>query len=108
MHKWDKRGETIAGVLLNVGAVTIDGKKVPRMLLQFGSRRIQSLMPYDLAQKVTRALIGCQLRIKYLGDDENVRGGPNNTPMKIFSVLSKGTPSENIHGVAITDEDIPF
>jgi len=105
MHKWDKPGEMIAGILMAIRRITIEGKPVPRLTLQLGSRTINTLAPYNLLEQV-RPLVGCELRIKYLGEDDNVRGGPNNTPMKRFSVQSRGTP--NAHGVAITDEDIPF
>ena len=107
MHKWDKPGEVIMGTLVAIRKIAIEGKPVPRLTLQLGARTINTLAPYHLLE-LTRGLVGCDVRIKYLGEDENVRGGPNNTPMKRFSVQSKGTPSGNIHGVAITDEDIPF
>lgn len=110
--KWDKPGETIAGVLMAVATVTLSGKKVPQFLLALGEKQLKFLGTYDICQKLTRSHVGCQIRIKYLGEDENIRGGPNNQPMKVFSVQIKGTPtpprSGEMQGGPITDEDIPF
>jgi hypothetical protein len=109
--KWDKPGETIAGVLLTVGTVQIEGKAVQQYTFAFGEKTFKCLATYDLRQKITAAHRGCQIRIKYLGEDANIRGGPNNSPMKVFSVQFRGTvsaPQANAHGVVVTDEDIPF
>lgn len=108
--KWEKQGETIAGVLMSITSIVLSGKKVPQFMLALGEKQFKFLGTFDLCQKLSRRHIGCQIRVKYLGEDENIKGGPNNQPMKVFSVQFKGTPStpENIHGVAITDEDIPF
>lgn len=108
--KWDKPGEQIAGVLLAITVIKIEGKPVPQLTYALGERVIKCLAPYDLRQKINRGHIGCAMRVKYLGEDENIRGGPQNSPMKIFSVQFKGTVNAepNIHGQVITDEDIPF
>lgn len=104
--KWEKPGETICGILIAVGLVEIEGKKVVQYTLSLGEKTLKCLATYDLRQKITTAHRGCQIRIKYLGEDENIRGGPTNSPMKVFSVQFKGTA--NIHGVQVTDEDVPF
>jgi hypothetical protein len=106
--KWDKPGEMIAGVLQSITAVVVGGKRVPQYLLALGEKQFKLLGTYDICQKLTRAHVGCQVRIKYLGEDENIRGGPNNQPMKVFSIQIKGTPTREIPGGPITDEDIPF
>lgn len=107
--KWEKPGETIAGILLAIAPVKIEGKPVLQYTLQIGEKTLKCLATFDLRQKITPAHRGCQMRIKYLGEDENIRGGPNNSPMKVFSVQFRGTANaENIHGQNITDEDIPF
>jgi hypothetical protein len=107
--KWEKSGEQVAGVLLAITSIVLSGKKVPQYLLALGDKQFKFLGTFDLTQKLTRAHLGCQVRVKYLGTDDNIKGGPQNQPMKVFSVQFKGTPSqENIHGQAITDEDIPF
>lgn len=109
--KWEKVGETIAGVLVSASTVQIDGKGVLQYTFQLGEKSLKCLATYDLRQKITSAHRGCQMRIKYLGEDDNIRGGPNKTPMKVFSVQFKGTaqPAEpNAHGVTVTDDDIPF
>lgn len=106
--QWDKPGETIAGVLLSVGEIAIKGKRVTQYTLQFGDKRFKFLGTFDLLQKLTRQHTGCKVRIKYLGEDENIRGGANNTPMKVFSVQIQGTPSNGANSGPITDDDIPF
>lgn len=108
--KWEKPGEQLAGILTAVNAIVLSGKRVPQYLLTLGEKQFKFLGTFDITQKLTRAHIGCQVRITYLGEDENIRGGPNQSPMKVFSVHIKGTPTPpgNIHGVPITDEDIPF
>lgn len=106
--KWEKPGIMFAGVLTSVVVVDVKGKRVPEYTLTLGTQRFRFLGTYDIVQKLTPAHKGCQVRIKYLGEDETVTGGPNNQPMKRFSILTKGSPTTNDHGVAITDEDIPF
>lgn len=109
--KWEKPGENVAGVLMALTSIVLSGKKVPQYLVALGEKQFKFLGTYDLTQKLNRSHIGCQIRVKYLGTDENIKGGPQNTPMKVFSVQFKGTPTPtvaNIHGQEITDEDIPF
>ena len=107
--KWDQQGESIAGVLTSITSIDVKGKRVPKYLLTLGEKQFKFLGTFDICQKLTRAHIGCQVRIKYLGEDENIKGGPNNQPMKVFSIQIKGTPTPaNLHGVNVTDEDIPF
>jgi len=106
--KWDKPGQQIAGVLLSVGRVKIENKSVEQFTFTLGEKTFKCLATYDLRQKITAAHVGCQFRIKYLGEDENIKGGPNNQPMKMFSVHFKGTPSAPVTGGPITDDDIPF
>jgi hypothetical protein len=108
--KWEKPGENVAGVLIAITAITLSGKRVPQYQLVLGEKQFKFLGTFDLTQKLTRAHIGCQVRVKYLGTDDNIKGGPSNTPMKVFSVQFKGSVSTepNAHGVVVTDEDIPF
>lgn len=106
--KWDKPGEQIAGVLTRIESIPINGKRVPEYTLQFGDTRLKFLGTFDIVQQLGPEYRGCAVRIKYLGEDESVRGGPNNSPMKRFSIQVKGTPTQNVHGVDVTDEDVPF
>jgi len=109
LHKWDKPGEMLAGILVSASHVEIEGKKVLQYVLQLGEKSFKCLATYDLRQKLTAAHRGLAVRIKYLGEDQNIRGGPNNQAMKIFSVQVKGTPkSPERDSGPITDDDIPF
>src|SRR5271154_5683592 len=109
LHKWDKPGEMIFGKLLSFDRILIDNKPVIQLMLRIGKdRRLKTLAPYDLTQKITRAHIGMLLRIKYLGEDEKVK--KNGNAMKVFDVQVKADPdagSDRDSG-PITDEDIPF
>ena len=108
--KWEKPGENVAGVLIAISSIMLSGKRVPQYLLVLGDKQFKFLGTFDLTQKLTRAHLGCQVRVTYLGTDDNIKGGPTNQPMKVFSVQFKGTPSTepNAHGVVVTDDDIPF
>jgi hypothetical protein len=106
--KWEKVGETIMGVFVAAASVQIDGKAVLQYTFQLGEKTLKCLATYDLRQKITNALRGCQMRVTYLGEDENIKGGPNNQPMKVFSVQYRGTVTTAPQGGPITDEDIPF
>jgi hypothetical protein len=104
--KWDKPGETVSGVLQRIDLITLDGKRVQQFLIALGDRQFKFLGTYDISQKLNSSHLGCALRIKYLGTDDNIRGGPNGVPMKVFSILFKAPPRPE--GGPISDEDIPF
>lgn len=108
LYKWEKPGQELIGVLTAIEQVTIEGKRVTQFTLEEAGQRFKLLAVYDLMQKITRTYVGCRLHIRYLGEDESVKGGANGTPMKRFSVLFKGTPSSANPDRPITDEDIPF
>ena len=107
LYSFEKVGSEIAGVLIDVSAVEVQHKKVVQYVLSFGDRTLKLLGTYDLVQKITRAHIGCQVRIKYRGTDPTI--SKNGNAMKIFHVQIKGTPSTQPRDSSpITDEDIPF
>jgi len=106
--KWEKPGTTFAGVLTGYQHVSVNGKRVPEYVLSLGTQKFRFLGTYDIIQQLGPECRGCQVRIKYLGEDESVRGGPSNTAMKRFSIQIKGTPSNGHSDVPISDADIPF
>jgi hypothetical protein len=108
--KWEKPGERLAGVLIQIAKVNIDNRPVIQYTLALGERRFKFLGSFDLTQKITQGMIGCQMRTQYLGQDRSITGGPNNTPMKVFSVQVKGSVDNTkvTEQHPITDEDIPF
>lgn len=122
LQKWERPGETVFGKLLGISMVTLDGKRVPQYLLASNSSHtIKMLGTYDLTQKLTRRHIGMLVRIKYRGQDESIKGGPNNTPMKVFDVHTRPDPDAPTPAPdttpsgppdrdtgPITDDDIPF
>jgi len=106
--QWDKPGTIFAGVLSQVRTVEIHGKRVPEYTLTLGEQRFRFLGTYDIVQKLTPMYRGCQIKIKYLGEDEEGRDAGDKNAMKRFDIHIKGSASTNNHGVPITDEDIPF
>jgi hypothetical protein len=106
MVKFDKAGETIAGVLIAVTSVRVNNKDVTEFMLGLGQKRMKLLGTYDLLQKLTRAHVGCSVRIKYRGENPDV--SRNGNSLKVFDVQIKGTPSRSSDSSPITDEDIPF
>jgi hypothetical protein len=109
LWKWEKPGQLLTGVLLSLTRAEIDRKAVTQMLFQVSSEhQVKCLQTYDLMQKIGRQHIGTEMRITYLGEDENIKRGDN--AMKVFDVQYKrpeGVPARDT-GPAITDEDIPF
>jgi|SRR5580698_5003355 hypothetical protein len=110
LQEWKTPGDFIEGVLLSLQVVKMKDKNVPQYMVQFKDGTIVKFaQTYDLKQKLHSRHIGCGVRIKYLGEDENIKGGTSNTPMKVFSVFTKGTPTQQSQEQGpITDEDIPF
>jgi hypothetical protein len=105
---WDKDHTILTGTLLSMAPIAVKGKNVVQMLFQIDSaHQVKCLGTYDLLQKISRAHIGCQMRITYLGEDETVKRGDN--AMKVFDVQFRrpeGMPARD--SGPITDEDIPF
>ena len=106
--QWNKPGETIAGVLLNLTVVEIKGKKVTQYVFAAGKKRMKCLATFDLMQKLTNAQRGMQVRIKYLGEDEGVKR--NGNAMKLFDVVVRPDPdaAPSRDTGPITDDDVPF
>lgn len=105
---WKTPGDIIAGVLTQINQIVVKGKKVTQYTIANANVKYKLLATYDLLQKIGPEHIGCKLRIKYRGENSEITGGSDGTPMKVFSVQFWGslTPASN-HG-PITDEDIPF
>jgi hypothetical protein len=105
LFSFEKPGQEIAGILTDVSSVHVQGKNVLQFVLAADARVVKLLGTYDLVQKLTRAHVGCMVRIKFRGTDPSIT--KNGNAMKIFHVMIKGTPTQE-HGSPITDEDIPF
>jgi hypothetical protein len=112
MIKFEKPGQEICGKLFAVILVEVGDKKVVQYVIDFDGKRFTFLGTYDLVQKIGRQHVGCELRIKYLGDDEKIQRRGNS--LKVFDVLFRGDPKKVPQGGSftdgspITDEDIPF
>ena len=107
IFKFEKVGDTVAGKLISLNIVRVKEKSVPEYMLELGPKKMKLLGTYDLVQKLTRAHIGCAVRIKYLGENKEV--SRNGNAMRVFDVQIKGAPAVSAENVApISDEDIPF
>lgn len=110
--KFEKPGESICGILAQIVMIKIEAQPKPirQYTLTLGAKRFRFLETFDIRQKLGPEHRGCKVRIKYLGRDENIRGGPSNTPMKVFSIQIADAipPGLDRSSPELTDEDIPF
>jgi hypothetical protein len=107
LFKFEKPGTTVSGKLISLSKVRVNNKDVMEYMIADGEKRFRLLGTFDLLQKLTRAHIGCEVRIMYRGENPEVE--KNGNKLKVFDVQFKGTPADVSHGPApITDEDIPF
>jgi hypothetical protein len=106
--QWNDPGMIVLGILTSVSKVIVKDKPVIEYLVtQDGGKQVKFLQTHDLAQKLRPEHRGDLVRVEYLGQDENIRGGPSNTAMKVFNVQTKRIQRPQ-SGPVITDEDIPF
>jgi len=108
LFSFEKPGQEIEGVLLSAGKISLREKMVVQYVLQTPQQKIVKLLgTYDLVQKLTARHIGWKVRIRYRGEDPEIKKGDNH--MKIFHVQVKEPPSDYAPQTGpITDEDIPF
>ena len=96
--KFEKKGDTIQGVLLDAKETSLGGMSYTVQTEKglryfFGGKQIDALLP---------AKVGYEVRVTYEGKSE-VSTQPGYSPMKKFSVQFRRAKVE-----AITDEDVPF
>lgn len=115
LYKFEKAGDYIVGTLVSVTTIQIDSQDHPgekQNVTQYivggqEGKSIKFLATYDLSQKISKRMIGCMIRVTYLGQDEKVSRGNNR--MRVFDVQYKGSlRSAETNSGPITDEDIPF
>lgn len=114
LFKFERHGDEITGVLTAITKIEIEsqdqrGRKTTVTQYLF-TRQDQTLVKclatYDLTQKISARMIGCMVRVTYLGEDEKIRRG--NNAMKVFDVQYRGTLRDPGEPVPIGDGDIPF
>jgi hypothetical protein len=105
---FEKPGQQVEGVLTSLARIELRGKKVTQFTFRNpkDQRTFKLLGTYDLVQKIGTEHVGTLMRIKYRGEDPEIRRGDN--CMKIFDVQFKGTVSRPTPTPEITDDDIPF
>jgi hypothetical protein len=118
-----KEGIVVQGLLIAIDRPEINGKKVPRFIVQDGAladgkyvadpegERSCFLATYQLAQAISMGHIGCFIAVRCEGEDRSIVR--NGNAMKKFRVwATEKVPKAPGGAVAtelgITDEDIPF
>lgn len=110
MFQFTKDKPTLEGVYLGASRVTVKGKETTQYMLQdLDKRRFTFLATYDLARKIQPEHVGHWMYICYEGEDSEKK--TQGSPMRKFRVaVGRDVEPEfkNAHGIAVTDEDIPF
>jgi hypothetical protein len=110
MFAFTKENPRLEGVFLGISRVTVKGKETLQYMVQdCEGNRFTFLATFDLARKIQAAHVGHWLSVTYEGEDPDVK--TQGSPMRRFRVaVSKEKEPEfrNVHGVNITDEDVPF
>jgi hypothetical protein len=109
--RFENPGDRIDGVLLAITSHTVKGKDtVQYMVEQKNGDRVTFLATWDLAQKITRKMVGHPLFVEFEGLHDSIEKDGNRA--KVFKVLvdwaEKPAPNHNEPGLEITDEDVPF
>lgn len=106
-------GDFVSGILMGIQKCVIKGKPGVRFVL-FNEEEQKAycfLATHQLMSKLRPTDKGRYIEVTYKGEDTSVRGGgANGNAMKVFHVKVEKAPSgqPNVHGVYVTDEDIPF
>lgn len=111
LFQFERPGQFIAGLLVNVSLVQIGGqpKAVPQYLFQKSDgKQFKLLGTYDIVQKLTatRKFVGYLVRIEFRGEDQEIKRGDN--AMKIFAVQVKRLEQQQQVPFVPSDEDVPF
>lgn len=110
MFQFTRDNPRLEGIFLGLSRVNVKGKETTQYMVQDSDRnRFTFLATFDLARKIQTAHVGHWLSVTYEGEDPDIK--TQGSPIRRFRVaVSKDKESEfrNIHGVSISDEDIPF
>jgi hypothetical protein len=109
--RFENPGDRVDGILLAMTTPTIRGKKtVQYMVEQKNGDRVTFLATMDLAQKLTRKMIGYPIFVEYIGLHDSIEKGGNRA--KMFKVMvdweAKPVASHLDAASEISDEDVPF
>ncbi len=109
--RFENPGDSVEGILIAITAHNVRGKKtVQYMVEQKNGDRVTFLATWDLAQKLTRKMIGYPIFVEYVGLHDSIEKGGNRA--KMFKVMvdweAKPVASHLDAGVEISDEDVPF
>ena len=110
MFQFTKDNSRLEGVFLGISRVSVKGKETTQYMIQdCEGNRFTFLATFDLARKIQPVHVGHWLSVMYEGEDPDVK--TQGSPMRRFRVaVSKEKEPEfrNLHGVNISDGDIPF
>jgi hypothetical protein len=106
LFKFEAKGTELHATLLKNKTERINGDAVLELYFKLKTGKIVRVRPgFDLRSKLDSTMIGKEVFIVYVGDDHE-RGKDGNA-LKVFDVFVKEV-EPNLHGVEITDDDIPF
>jgi hypothetical protein len=110
MFQFSTQHDRLEGVLLGIARVSVKGKEVLQYLIRdVEGVRLTFLGTYDLNRKIQPEHIGHPIKVVYEGELQDVK--TKGSPLRKFSVHVKPTKApgfQNLHGVTVTDEDVPF
>ena len=115
-------GDVIEGVLVKIDTPTVNGKKVPRFVLDDGDVENDQFVPsgdrscflgtWDIMQKLRTTDIGHYVSVRCEGVDKSiVRNGNALRRFKVFVSalpINGATRGDAVTDLGITDADIPF
>lgn len=109
--RFENPGDSVEGVLIAITAHNVRGKKTLQYTVEEkNGDRVTFLATWDLAQKLTRKMIGYPIFVEYEGLHDSIEKGGNRA--KVFKVMvdweAKPAVSHPDATLEITDEDVPF
>jgi hypothetical protein len=105
IFKFKEVGEVLGGYLRGINPVHIGDDDTFEYIIEQDSGQIVKLrQSADLAQKVTRAIIGKHIIIEYTGEADTGK----DSKMKVYKVMAEeGGPRRVLPATEITDDDLP-
>ena len=104
--RFENPGDTVEGALVAIVPHSVNGKQTLQYTVEReGGDRVTFLATWDLAQKITRKMLGYPIFVKFEKYHDSIERAGNRA--KVFKVMVdwSGKPAD---GLEITDEDIPF
>lgn len=105
--RFEKRGDLVEGYLISLDPMNVGENKtrtIAYTLELFKGGRLRFLGTKNILDKLTPAMLGRPVRVKYQGDDE--KAGKNGNAMRIFWVGVDWDDKNKRNDLIVTDEDV--